>query len=167
LPGSLAEFSNEPIKVVPHIKIPTAATPISSELPAGTSPAGYEDDIQISTEDLTEKDCIELTQICVNIPSIFGNPHLERSEAQCTPFGRQLHRYCTKKGIDPSDWVFDEFGMVVTGLGLVGGMWADHKTHKAETRKAKPQTDRKDDITIPKKGILAEQLPEDQAEAMT
>lgn len=100
-----------------------------------------ETDLNIPEGELSEKDCIELTHICVNIPSLFGQTHLERSEAQCTPFGRQLHKYCLKKGIDPSDWVFDEFGLVVTGLGLVGGMWSDHKAFKAAKKKPpKPDT---------------------------
>jgi len=92
-------------------------------------------DLNIPEADLTEKDCIELVMLTVNIPGMFGKPHLERTEAQCTPFGRQLHRYCQKKGIDPSDWVFDEFGLVVTGAGLVGGMYADHKAFKAANKK--------------------------------
>lgn len=156
-PGSLADFSTETIKVVPHIRTPPAASP---GLPEGVAPGfveGGEPDLNIPEGDLTEKDCIELTMICVNIPGMFGNPHLERTVEQCTPFGRQLHRYCQKKGIDPSDWVFDEFGLVITGVGLVGGMWADHKTYRVENPKRKPKK-RKDDVTVPKH----EQLPEDE-----
>ncbi len=161
-PRSLGDFSTEQIKVVPHIRVPTAG---SQGLPVGMAPelpAGDPADLNIPEGDLTEKDCIELTMICVNIPGMFGNPHLERSEAQCTPFGRQLHRYCQKKGIDPSDYIFDEFGMVVTGVGLVGGMWADHKAFRAANPKNKPAKDRTDDKTVPKSGIFADQLPEDE-----
>jgi hypothetical protein len=129
---------------------------MAPELPAG-------DPADLNLEgDLTEKDCIELTMICVNIPGLFGNPHLERSEAQCTPFGRQLHRYCQKKGIDPADYVFDEFGLVITGIGLVGGMWADHKTFRAANPKNKSAKDRTDDKTVPKRGPLSDSLPEDE-----
>ena len=158
----MADFSNEQIRVVPHIQTPNTA---SSGLPEGIAPGGFvdteESDVAIPEGDLTEKDCIDLAMICVNIPSMFGNPHLERTEAQCTPFGRQLHRYCLKKGIDPSDYVFDEFGLVVTGVGLVGGMWADQKAYRAANPKNKSGKDRKDDVTVPK--IMADMLPEEEA----
>lgn len=138
----------------------------SPGLPEGVAPGFVEGageaDLNIPEGDLTEKDCIELTMICVNIPGMLGNPHLERSVEQCTPFGRQLHKYCQKKGIDPSDYVFDEFGLVVTGIGLVGGMWADQKTYRAANPKHKPAKERKDDVTVPKPGLLSDKLPEEE-----
>lgn len=146
----MADFSNEPIKVSPHARSALSPTP---GLPDAVAPGGYVEEPESTPapdDATTEKDCIELSMICVNIPSMFGNPHLERTEAQCTPFGRQLHKYCVKKGIDPSDWVFDEFGLVVTGVGLIGGMWADQKAHKVENPKIKPLNAFPDDVTIPK-----------------
>lgn len=138
----------------------------SPGLPEGVAPEfgeGAESDMAIPEGDLTEKDCIDLVMLTVNIPGLFGNPHLERSEAQCTPLGRQLYRYCIKKGIDPSDYVFDEFGIMVTGVGLVGGMWADHKAYREANPKNKSAKGRKDDVTVPKPQILADMLPEEEA----
>lgn len=158
----MAEFSNEKIAVSPHARANLTASP---GVPEAVAPGGYVEEpepaaVAIDGASLTEADCIELSMICVNIPSMFGNPHLERSEAQCTPFGRQLYKYCLKKGIDPADWVFDEFGLVVTGVGLIGGMWSDHKAHKAANQRIEPKKDAfPDDVTIPKGET--EQLPEE------
>lgn len=132
---NLTDFSTEQIKIVPHIRTQNTA---AQDLPIGIAPDNLDaEDIEIPVADLSEKDCVDLVMLTVNIPGMFGNPHLERSEAQCTPFGRQLHRYCQKKGIDPADYIFDEFGLAVTGAALIGGIWADHKAHKAGKKKQK------------------------------
>ena len=81
---------------------------------------------------VTIEECRDVTMMIVNIPGMFGMSHLARDEQQCTPFAKELHKYCERKGLDPRDWFFDEFGMCLTGFGLIGGMWKDHKEYKAE-----------------------------------
>ena len=81
---------------------------------------------------VTIEECRDVTMMIVNIPGMFGMSHLARDEQQCAPFAKELHKYCERKGLDPRDWFFDEFGMCLTGFGLIGGMWKDHKEYKAE-----------------------------------
>ena len=81
---------------------------------------------------VTIEECRDVTMMIVNIPGMFGMPHLARDEQQCAPFAKELHKYCERKGLDPRDWFFDEFGMCLTGFGLLGGMYRDHKEYKAE-----------------------------------
>ena len=86
---------------------------------------------------VTLDECKDVTMMIVNIPGMFGMSHLTRDEQQCAPFAKELHKYCERKGLDPRDWFFDEFGMCLTGFGLVGGMWKDHKEYKAEHKNDK------------------------------
>ena len=81
---------------------------------------------------VTFDECRDVTMMIVNIPGMFGMSHLARDEQQCSPFAKELQKYCERKGLDPRDWFFDEFGMCLTGFGLVGGMWRDHKAYKEE-----------------------------------
>jgi len=81
---------------------------------------------------VTIDECRDVTMMIVNIPGMFGMSHLARDEQQCAPFAKELHKYCERKGLDPRDWFFDEFGMCLTGFGLVGGMYRDHKAYKEE-----------------------------------
>ena len=74
----------------------------------------------------------DLVVMLVNIPSMFGLQHLERTKIDCAPFAKELHRYCEKKGIDPREYVFDELPIIMTGLALGGGMWKDQKAYKKE-----------------------------------
>lgn len=93
---------------------------------------------------VTLEDCKDVTYMIVNLPSMFGWKHLERDDQACTPFARELFKYCEKKGIDPRDYFFDEMGMVLTGGALLGGMYRDHreykKDHKKTTKKIDPGT---------------------------
>lgn len=86
---------------------------------------------------VTIEECRDVTMMIVNIPGMFGMSHLARDEQQCAPFAKELHKYCERKGLDPRDWFFDEFGMCLTGFGLIGGMWKDHKEYKAEHKNDK------------------------------
>lgn len=147
------EFVHVPIEVVPSIvDVPkfggeetdgTEYTEISDvagveDFDFRETPGEFDSFGVQEVDTLTLEECKDVTVMIVNIPSMFGMGHLQRSEEQCAPFAKELHKYCEKKGLDPRDWFFDEFGMVMTGFGLIGGMYRDHKDHKREGKKNTP-----------------------------
>ncbi|MHC1576729.1 MAG: hypothetical protein ACXQTE_05185 [Methanosarcinaceae archaeon] len=73
----------------------------------------------------------------VNLPSVVGLTGVSRSEEEITPFATNLYRYCEKKGIDPSDYIFEEFGLITSGLGLVAGMIIEYKAERKEKKEGK------------------------------
>ena len=90
---------------------------------------------------LTFEECRDVSVMIINLPSMFGMKHLERTEEEITPFAKELHKYCERKGIDPRDYFFDEMGILLTGGALLGGMYRDHKEHKTEKKGSKKKID--------------------------
>lgn len=80
--------------------------------------------------EMTQDSCMDLARIVWNLPGMVWGEHLERTDDQIRPFAREMFRYCKKKQIDPSDYLFDEFGLVIIGLGVAGGMRRDHAAWK-------------------------------------
>ena len=80
---------------------------------------------------MSEEDLHEFVVMCMDMPSMIWGDHLQRTDAQVRRFSHQVYLYCTKKGIDPSDYLFDEFGLVFAGAVLVQGMRKDHAEFKA------------------------------------
>ncbi len=83
-----------------------------------------------------------ITESVASLPSIFFPKVPLRTKEQLTPFNHQFYRYCKKKGINPFEYFFDEFGLAMAGMGLAGGIWRDYKEHyskngKEETREEK------------------------------
>lgn len=91
-------------------------------------------DEQIPT-DFTVEDCEMLCNSVINLPSLFAGAYLVRTPEQVKPFAFELYKYCQKKGIDPLSYFFDEFGMMMTGAVLAGGMYKDFQKHKEYEKK--------------------------------
>lgn len=90
---------------------------------------------------ITFEECRDVSFMVINIPSMFGFKHLERTEEEITPFAKELQKYCERKGIDPRDYFFDEMGILLAGGALLGGMYRDHKAHKGDKKGSKKQID--------------------------
>ena len=84
--------------------------------------------------EFTIEDCEMICNSLINIPAVFIGDYLMRTPEQVKPFATQLYLYCMKKGIDPMSYFFDEFGLVIAGANLAGGLYKDWKNHKEEEK---------------------------------
>lgn len=87
--------------------------------------------------DFSEQDCHFICQSVLQVPAVIWGKHLIRTDNQVQPFSHAFYNYCVRKGINPWDYFFDEFPLVITGIGLVKGMRDDHLKFKEEQKKKK------------------------------
>ena len=129
------EFIDEKFEVIPaNAKINQPSDDKAPEAPGSIS--------ALVPDDYTEEDVMFITESVVSLPSIFFPKVPLRTKEQIIPFNHQFYRYCKKKGINPFEYFFDEFGLAMAGLGLAGGIWRDYKEQyskngKEETREEK------------------------------
>ena len=116
------------------------------ETPVGEVPQiGEEEGEGINEElpdDFTVEDCEMLCNSIINVPSIFAGAYLIRTPEQVKPFANELYKYCVKKGINPMDYFFDEFGLLIAGVTLAGGMYKDYTEHKEKEKKKETDVDK-------------------------
>ena len=62
-----------------------------------------------------------------------------RDEKKIEIFNKALINYCNKKGIDVSEYLFDELGLVLSGIPLVISIKKDLDVKKAKDKKAKAE----------------------------
>ena len=85
-----------------------------------------------SPESVAFDECVDISAVFWSIPSFIWGPHLAVEPNKINSFARQLHRYCIKKDIDPSEWFFDEFGLVLVSVGMLASLKSKHTAHKKE-----------------------------------
>ena len=88
-------------------------------------------------EEFSSDDSKNICQAMWNIPSVIFGEHLIVEETQTNGFAKQFHIYCIKKGINPYDYFFDEFGLVMAALPIVQYMKKQHTEFKATQEGAK------------------------------
>lgn len=89
-------------------------------------------------DEYTEDDLLFLTESVASLPSIIFPKIPLRTREQIEPFNKQFFKYCKKKGINPYEYFFDEFGLVIAGVGLAGGIWRDYKDNYKGAKEEKP-----------------------------
>ncbi len=138
--GSTAQnfnFIDEKFDVIPVPADLKKPSDDESHPPNGSSPPAVPDD------NYTEEDVMFLTENIASLPSIFFEKIPLRTNAQLQPFNHQFYRYCKKKGINPFEYFFDEFGLIVAGLGLASGIWRDYKENYGRNGKTQSTEDKK------------------------
>ena len=174
----LPKFSTQPIpqleagttiSVTSGEKEPESET--TNEFVDAPSPFDFREPEQDAA--ITFEECRDVTFMIVNIPSMFGMKHLERTEEEITPFAKELQKYCERKGIDPRDYFFDEMGILLTGGALLGGLYRDHRAHKGDKKSAKKQIDTGTGVAdsysraVPEEKEIPEARPEGATETST
>jgi len=92
------------------------------------------------TADFIERDCHFICQSFLQIPAVIWGKHLIRTDEQVQPFSHAFYNYCLRKGINPYDYFFDEFPLIVTGIALGKGLRDDHLKFKKEQKEKKDET---------------------------
>lgn len=130
------DFVDEKFEVIPvQAKINQASEEKAPEAPGS---------IGVSIpDDYTEEDVMFITESVTSLPSIFFPKVPLRTREQITPFNHQFYRYCKKKGINPFEYFFDEFGLAMAGLGLAGEIWRDYQEHYSKNGKEETKQDKK------------------------
>ena len=95
------------------------------------NPTAYQDPATMD-----DAECLSLSMMVWNLPAMIYGEHLERTEKQVRPFARELCIYCNNKNINPRDYLFDEFGLLVATMVIGSGLWKDQKDHKRKNKSA-------------------------------
>lgn len=145
-------FVDETFDVIPVGVINNIANTISQPTPEGTSTEGmlqpeppkYEDlpsltnpqeiglggvegqQPQVPTTDLVEEDMLFMSEMLWSLPQLYWNKLPDRNPKQIAMFNKALYKYCLKKGIDPNDYFFDEFGLIMASVTIGVGIKKDH-----------------------------------------
>lgn len=105
-------------------------------------------------DDFTAQDIYFISDALINLPSVIWTKLPERDQSQVKTFNDQFHKYCIKKGIDPWEYFFDEFGLVMAIIPVVKSYRDDYmefyKKPKDEQVKHKLDVDHENYINIEK-----------------
>ncbi|MFZ3385324.1 MAG: hypothetical protein WA144_15495 [Candidatus Methanoperedens sp.] len=106
--------------------------PITAILPQGEQgqdqPGQSTPGAQVSVPGLTEETTKILAESLINTLPLAIFPKLPAIEPEkVNAFNHEFYLYCQRKGINPMDYLFDEFGLAVCGLGIVGTHYTNWK----------------------------------------
>ncbi len=151
-----SEFVDEKFEVI-HVKAPISQAEEKAPESQGLINTSIPDDY-------TEEDLMFISESVASLPSIFFPKVPLRTKEQLTPFNHQFYRYCKKKGINPFEFFFDEFGLLMAGAGLAGGIWRDYKDNYGSARKEESKQDKKLSAEYEHEKQVAEQKEKDLRE---
>lgn len=109
--------------------------PITADIaPAGqTAP---QPGIPIASSLISEDSTRILAETCINTLPLAIWPKLPRiDEKLVNDFNHEFYLYCQRKGINPMDYLFDEFGLVVCGLGIVSTHYQNYQEIYGKNKK--------------------------------
>ena len=99
-------------------------------------------EVVVDEEEFSLDDSKNICQAMWNIPSVIFGEHLILEESQTNGFAKQFHIYCVKKGVNPFEYLFDEFGLVIAALPIVQYMRTEHTKFKEIKEKTKRDKER-------------------------
>ena len=129
------KFVDEKLDVVPGI-VPIAPPPS----PPGAEGAPPQPVLLPAVLDYTELDLMVLSETVWTLPNIVTLDAVPvPSPRRLEMFNKQFYAYCRKKGINPWEWFFDEFGLLVAAGACAGEMYRGYREKKAKEEKEEPK----------------------------
>lgn len=86
-------------------------------------------DAELSTEetvDFDEEDTMFISETLISLPTMIWDKLPPRDPVQVQKFNKAFCRYCIKKGIDPFDYLFDEFEIGMIAISIAAGYRRDY-----------------------------------------
>ena len=74
----------------------------------------------------TAEDIFFISDALLNLPTIIWTKLPERDPEKIKIFNKEFHRYCVRKGINPWDYFFAEFGMAMAALPILVSYGKDY-----------------------------------------
>ena len=78
-----------------------------------------------------------ISDALINLPSMVWGKLPERDPEHIKGFNEQFYKYCLRKDINPFDYFFDEFGMVMAVIPILKSYMDDYKELYSKEAKAK------------------------------
>ena len=131
------EFDINVIPTIREVEHPDETSGMDGGLP------GFDEDLNSlgdMPETTTLEECESLARMVWNLPGMFIGDHLIRSDEQIKLFAKEMFLYCSKKGIDPRDYVGDWMPLAMIGGSMALGMIKDHKAYKKSKNGARAQS---------------------------
>lgn len=87
--------------------------------------------------DFSAEDVFFISDALLNLPTVIWTKLPERDPEKVKTFNEQFWKYCVRKGIDPWDYFFDEFGIIMAVVPIAKSYMDDYKEHYSKEAKAK------------------------------
>jgi hypothetical protein len=131
LPGTIGTSSDQEIQIIPITAILPSSEPQAAIQP---NPDGYSAGVVTFGED----DLMILSDSVINtLPCAIWSKLPPIPKEKVEAFNLELYKYCVRKGIDPRDYLFDEFGLVMTGVGIAATHWDNYQLYYGKGAKEK------------------------------
>lgn len=129
------KFIDEPFQVVDQ-PVAVADMPIGAEEPV-TEPTAETDQPTQTNIDFSIEDLAFISESLINLPTMIWDKLPQRKPEQIESFNKAFFRYCQKKNINPFDYLFEEFEILIIVLGIVGSYRRDHKEFYGKEKETK------------------------------
>lgn len=96
-----------------------------------------------------------------SLPCIVWDKIPAREPEKLKAWNKQFYRYCVKKGINPFEYFFDELPIIISTVGLAGGLWRDYKGAYSNNGKMESKEDKKLSADYEHEKQVAEQKEKD------
>ena len=87
--------------------------------------------------DFSAEDVFFISDALLNLPTVIWTKLPERDPEKVKTFNEQFWKYCVRKGIDPWDYFFDEFGIIMAVVPIAKSYMDDYKELYSKEAKAK------------------------------
>lgn len=96
---------------------------------------------EATVDSFTAEDIFFISDALLNLPTVIWTKLPEREPEKIKTFNKEFHRYCVRKGVNPWDYFFAEFGMVMAVIPILVSYREDYVEFYGK-KKDKKETDK-------------------------